>query len=303
MCFSVSSGPGNRKCLIASMGPRLTAPPYPDDVRAKGWRFELDHERIQQSDTWALAAKDMRPWLLMLWMTAWTQTPCGSLPLEDALIAARIDMPLKTFLKCKASLMRGWALADNGRLYHPTITAMVIEMLGKKQAEKDRKAAYRLKMDGTKKPPPPPNVPPDNTGTVKGQPPDGRGGDATGTSTGTGTGTLLNTSEAKASGGKPPMQPDEIIFSYGLGLLTNAGTPEKLARSFLGGLRKQHGDPALIDGLRECARAKPLQPLEWLAAALPPAGGAPKPNAQEALEASNRAVGERFLAKDNYAAQ
>ncbi len=100
------------------------------------------------------------------------------------------------------------------------------------------------------------------------------------------------------TGGKPPMQPDEIIFSYGLGLLTNAGTPEKQARSFLGGLRKQHGDLALIDALRECAKAKPLQPLEWLAAALPPAGGAPKPNAQEALEASNRAVAERFLAKD-----
>lgn len=102
----------------------------------------------------------------------------------------------------------------------------------------------------------------------------------------------------KGTGGKPPMQPDEIIFSYGLGLLTNAGTPEKQARSFLGGLRKQHGDLALIDALRECAKAKPLQPLEWLAAALPPAGGAPKPNAQEALEASNRAVAERFLAKD-----
>lgn len=29
-------------------------------------------------------------------------------------------------------------------------------------------------------------------------------------------------------------------------------------------------DPALIDKLRECIKAKPLQPLEWLAAALPP---------------------------------
>ncbi len=100
------------------------------------------------------------------------------------------------------------------------------------------------------------------------------------------------------TGGKPPMQPDEIIFGYGLALLTNAGTAEKQARSFLGGLRKQHGDPALIDSLRECAKARPLQPLEWLAAALPPAGGKPKPNAQEALEAQNRAVAERFLAKD-----
>jgi uncharacterized protein YdaU (DUF1376 family) len=106
------------------------------------------------------------------------------------------------------------------------------------------------------------------------------------------------------TGGKPPLvtDPDEIIFGYGLALLTNAGTAEKQARSFLGGLRKHHGDTALIDKLRECAKARPLQPLEWLAAALPPSGAAPKLNKQEALEASNAAVAERFLARGGYAA-
>jgi hypothetical protein len=69
-----------------------------------------------------------------------------------------------------------------------------------------------------------------------------------------------------------PLTPDEIIFGYGLPLLTSAGTADKQARSFLGGLRKAHGDTALIDKLRDCIKAKPLQPLEWLAAALPPAG-------------------------------
>lgn len=108
---------------------------------------------------------------------------------------------------------------------------------------------------------------------------------------------LANSSVPIGTGGKPPItDPDEIIFGYGLPMLTNAGTPEKQARSFLGGLRKHHGDAALVNKLRECARAKPLQPLEWLAAALPPAGVAPKLNSQEALEASNRAVAERFLA-------
>ena len=109
---------------------------------------------------------------------------------------------------------------------------------------------------------------------------------------------ILN-SVPNGTGGKPPItDPDEIIFGYGLPMLTNAGTPEKQARSFLGGLRKHHGDAALVNKLRECARAKPLQPLEWLAAALPPAGVAPKLNSQEALEASNRAIAERFLAEE-----
>jgi uncharacterized protein YdaU (DUF1376 family) len=88
------------------------------------------------------------------------------------------------------------------------------------------------------------------------------------------TNPITNSSVSKDTGGKPPMQPDEIIFGYGLSLLVNAGTAEKQARSFLGGLRKEHGDESLIDKLRDCAKAKPLQPLEWLAAALPPKGTA-----------------------------
>lgn len=84
----------------------------------------------------------------------------------------------------------------------------------------------------------------------------------------------LTTSEANASDGEPSKitDPDEIIFGYGVPLLVQAGSSDKHARSFLGGLRKTHGDQALIDKLRDCLKAKPLQPLEWLAAALPPKG-------------------------------
>lgn len=97
-----------------------------------------------------------------------------------------------------------------------------------------------------------------------------------------------NTSVAKATGDKSPMTADEIIFSYGVPLLTNAGSTDKAARSFLGGLRKTHGDDAVVNTLRDCLRAKPLQPLQWLAAALPPGGrGGGK---QSALEARNAAV-------------
>lgn len=107
-----------------------------------------------------------------------------------------------------------------------------------------------------------------------------------------------NTTVAKATGDKSPLSPDEIIFGYGVPLLTNAGVVDKQARSFLGGLRKSHGDEALVNALRECIRVKPLQPLEWLAKVLPPDGIKPKLNKQEALEASNRAVVERLLKKE-----
>lgn len=94
---------------------------------------------------------------------------------------------------------------------------------------------------------------------------------------------ITKDSEAKASGGKPPMSPDEIIFGYGVPLLTSAGSTDKHARSFLGGLRKAHGDDAVVATLRECIRAKPLQPMEWLAAAmLPDASGASETRYQKA---------------------
>ena len=67
-------------------------------------------------------------------------------------------------------------------------------------------------------------------------------------------------------------------------LLTTAGTQEKQARSFLGGLRKQHGDTVLIDKLRECIKSKPLQPLEWLAAAMPPKGARRTPAVEDFSE-------------------
>lgn len=117
--------------------------PYPADTRAKGWRFELDHERIRQSDTWALAPADLRPWLLMLWMVAWEQTPCASLPADDVLIAARLGMPAKMFAKNRDLLMRGWWAADDGRIYHDVMNERVLEMLEYRRKNAKRVADFK----------------------------------------------------------------------------------------------------------------------------------------------------------------
>lgn len=118
-------------------------PPYPGDIRAKGWRFELDYERIEQSDTWALATPEMRPWLLMIWLTAWKQAPCGSLPANDLLIAARIGMPDRQFAAHRDILLRGWWLASDGRLYHPALTDHVLAMSKKRRDDATRVQALR----------------------------------------------------------------------------------------------------------------------------------------------------------------
>ncbi|MGB3818114.1 hypothetical protein [Achromobacter pulmonis] len=154
----------------------------------------MDHERIRQSDTWALAAPEIRPWLLMLWMTAWEQTPCGSLPHDDELIAARIGMPLQQFQASKPRLMRGWWLADDGRLYHDTLAERVLEMIERRDGERNRKAEYRERKKAERAAAQNGNSPgssagsPDlSRGTGAGLPGDSGGSDATGTGTGTGT--------------------------------------------------------------------------------------------------------------------
>lgn len=151
-------------------------PPYAADTRAKGWRFELDAERIEQSDTWALASPPQRAWLLRLWMVAWMQTPCGSLPESDELIAVRLGMGLPEFQQNRAILLRGWYTANDGRLYHPVIADLVIEMMRRKAKETQRKADYRARLKAS-------NVPQLSRGTDAGQIRDSDGSDDTGTGT------------------------------------------------------------------------------------------------------------------------
>lgn len=119
--------------------------PYPADTRAKGWRFELDYEQIEQSTTWARTKPEARPWLLMLWMLSWKQVPCGSLPDDQEAIAGLLGVPDDLWAKNSTSLLRGWWGADDGRLYHDTLTARVLEMMSRRRSESDRKARGRMR--------------------------------------------------------------------------------------------------------------------------------------------------------------
>jgi hypothetical protein len=121
------------------------APPYPADTRAKGWRFELEYERIDQSDTWSFAAEVpmAQHSLLMMWLVAWKETPCGSLPNDEAAIRAKCRIPPPVWARVRDVLMRGWAPSADGRLYHATITARVLEMLESRSKNAKRVADWK----------------------------------------------------------------------------------------------------------------------------------------------------------------
>lgn len=220
----------------------MTDAPYPADTRAKGWRFELDHERIRQSDTWALTPAEYRPWLLMLWMVAWEQTPCGSMPDDDELICARIGMASKAFSKAKASLMRGWWKATDGRLYHKVITERVLEMMDCRRKEAERKRGYRGRSGESHGSPE--DVPRDTT-----------------VSDDTGTGTYSFSKEKGADAPDP-------IWETGLAYLVSCNVPEKGARSFLGKMRQSlQNDLLVAELLLKAQQEKVGDPVPWLRAA------------------------------------
>lgn len=118
-------------------------PPYPADTSVVGSRFPLDLPRMTASNTWTLAAPtpELRPWLLMLWAISWTQVPAGAYDDDDALIAARIGMPLTMFKTYRSTLMRGWWKASDGRLYHNIVSELVLDKLAERQAWRKRHGA------------------------------------------------------------------------------------------------------------------------------------------------------------------
>lgn len=163
----------------------MTRPaPYPADTKAKGWRFELDYEAIEQSDTWSLAAEIpmAQHALLMTWLVAWTQIPCGSLPADEAIIRAKCKIPAKDWTRLRDIIMRGWWLAEDGRLYHDTIAQRVLEMLEYRRKESERRSRNRHKSDpeagGN-----PETTPPVSRGTTSGHPAELPGVPDTGTGT------------------------------------------------------------------------------------------------------------------------
>lgn len=169
----------------------MTLPvPYPADTRAKGWRFEIDYEKVEQSDTWSLAAEVpmAQHALLMMWVIAWTQVPCGSMPNDVSLIRAKCRIPAKQWGALRPVLMRGWWVAEDGRLYHDTIVQRVLEMMKRRRSESDRKAAGRARNAADVRPSPA-NVPRDTHGTDAGLHPES----STGTGTGTGTSIQVDT--------------------------------------------------------------------------------------------------------------
>ncbi len=289
----------------------LKPAPYPPDTRAKGWRFELEYERIEQSDTWAIAEEVpmAQHALLFMWLAAWKQEPCGSFPNDEAVIRSKCRVPPKVWATVRDVLMRGWWLADDGRLYHPTITARVLEMLEYRSANAKRVAKHKQAMREKRA---------GNALPTQQQPA------SNDTGTGTGTGRTDTVDSHDAGGGASAageFEPGEFIGSAQptpagaiCGLLrragihdTNPGHPTLLALLAAG------AEPGEFTGFVASALDRaPRQPFTYLLGVVKgererasrlatQIHRGPMPNRQEAIEQRNAAAGDEWLAEQGAA--
>lgn len=137
----------------------LPAPPYEPDTAANGYGFDLDVVRMQNSDSWLICPPELRPWMMMTWVMSWTQRPCGSLPADDEILAARIGCTLDFLQVHRRYILRGWERHADGRLYHHVVTEIVLKMI----ASRDK---WRLKKRGQRQ------AKPDDTNPVPGDTPE-----------------------------------------------------------------------------------------------------------------------------------
>lgn len=274
-------------------------PPYPSDLEAKGWSLDLDYEKIEQSDTWAIATPEQRPWLLMLWLVAWRQSPVSSLPSNHRLIAARIGMPLTRFEAWAEVLLSGWQLATDGRMYHKTLTQHVLRMAEKRNKDRARVAAFRAKSERVAAS----NAlhetrnedindrnslqTPSNEDVAASNALHTRDSSVSSTPTPTPLPTPLPTEVKEPNNSVPsgtgasdrpappdppapaPVEPEpipeEVIFGWGVNLLKSRGMNDKFARSMLGKAKKVLGDIDTLVMLNHIDKKEITDPVTWMA--------------------------------------
>lgn len=163
-------------------------PLVPAEVDLRDFDFmPLFGDRLFNSDTWSLCNADEKVAALRLWWRSWHEEPPASLPNSDRLLSERAGygVAISAFLKIKPNAMRGWIECSDGRLYHPVVASIALDVWKTKrrketgnEAERERKRLKRASMSAGQthdvrrtSTQCPPDTPPDNQAMSTGQPP------------------------------------------------------------------------------------------------------------------------------------
>lgn len=126
----------------------MVAPLTPPESDLQDFPFMPLHvARLRDSDLAAEEKPEACWYAVLLWAASWHQLPAGSLPDNDAILARLIGLgrDLRTFRRHKAAAMRGFAICDDGRLYHPVVAEQVIAAWNSKLQQRWRTECARVK--------------------------------------------------------------------------------------------------------------------------------------------------------------
>ncbi len=293
-------------------------PLVPEAVNLRGMPYmPLDIIRLFDSDFYALSNGDEFKAGLSLWCKAFLQSPAGSLPNDDRLLA-HLSGAGRGWNKVKGMAMRGWILCNDNRLYHPTVAEKVMEAWAARQerrarTEAARAARQKARANNDSEPTPSATDHHENTTTEdvtssvtevvtssKGR--EGKGRE----------GKYLRKEDSEPDGSAPcgagPVDARSQLWSDGLGRLRSlTGKSDPQSRRFLGGLLKSAGDDcALVNAaLEEAADLRPIDPAAWLTRRIRgPDGGQIRNGflaiiAQEGMPSTRPTEPNRFLTLEN----
>lgn len=99
--------------------------------------FMLNVERLMMSELVAISTGEEFKAAVLLWCRAWKQTPPGSLP-KDERILASFSGAGPRWGRIRVIALHGFVECSDGRLYHAVLCEDVRRAAGKKQAFKNR---------------------------------------------------------------------------------------------------------------------------------------------------------------------
>ena len=222
-------------------------PLVPVECDLRGLQFmPLYGDRLFSSATWISGSAEEKIAALRLWWHAYArEVPASSLPDDDKLLAeyAGYGAAMKSWLKIKRAAMRGWVKCTDGRWYHPLVAELATEAWAGRVRNREKQRKWRERHQHK-----------DGDVTVSKPFRNAREGQGQG----------YNNKTAAAA---PPVDPvKEEIWKTGRAILAAEGMKTDRAGSFLGKLCKDYGQVLVLASVRDCAKATPAKPSEWLVA-------------------------------------
>jgi hypothetical protein len=179
-----------------------------------------------------------------LWWAAWNNVPAASLPNDEVALTRFADLgrDVKAFRRIREGALHGFVLCNDDRLYHPFIAELALSAWERRIKEREKKRRWRegKNRDGTAS----------ETGTEPGCPP-GQDGSRDGSGTVERRGEDRKDSKSSVpngtgAGAPPQSDPVKELWDRGLRILGEQN------RALFAKLRKEHGDPAVLEAIVLC---------------------------------------------------